>query len=99
MTGLEGLPLFAPPPRARRTDPATSHDAAARTDAPTLQARVLRVLRDHPAGLTTHELAEKMKESLVTISPRLAPLQRKGLVESAGKVCGRTRWRAVDHAA
>jgi len=44
---------------------------------------------------TSHELAERLGLSLVTVSPRLAPLRRKGLVVEAGRRDGRTVWRRV----
>lgn len=78
-------------PRARRADPDTSRVAAGRIDGETLAARVLAELAKGSA--TTHELAERMGLSLVTVSPRLAPLRRKGLVAEAGKRDGRMVWR------
>lgn len=78
-------------PRARRTDPQTSRTAASRIDGATLCGRVLDELARGDA--TTHELAERMGLSLVTVSPRMAPLQRRGLVVAAGKRDGRTVWR------
>lgn len=80
-------------PRARRTDPDTSRSAAARIDGSGLAERVLGALADGDA--TTHELAERLGLSLVTVSPRLAPLRRKGLVVEAGRRDGRTVWRRV----
>ena len=78
-------------PRARRADPDTSRAAAARIDGTTLCDRVLAELSRGDA--TTHELAARMGLSLVTVSPRLAPLRRAGLVVEAGKRDGRTVWR------
>lgn len=89
------LPLFATPARARRTDPETSHEAAATVDTSELEALVLDTLRRHPNGLTSHRVAEITGESLVTISPRMKPLETKGLVRRAGKSGRRTIWRAV----
>lgn len=65
--------------RARRTDPATSKAAARRVQVLTLNERVLANLRYFgPADSDT--LAMRMGMKLVTISPRLRPLERKGLV-------------------
>jgi hypothetical protein len=63
---------------ARRTDPQTSKDAAARIEKRTvvLEALVLQFLAEHPDGATTHEISEQTGTSLVSISPRMAPLQR-----------------------
>lgn len=89
------LPLFATPARARATDPATSHDAARSVDTSALEALVLDTLRDHPAGLTTKEMARVTGEDRVTLSPRLRPLARKGLVREAGKRGRSIVWEAA----
>lgn len=72
---------------ARRTDPTTSHEAAVSIAAelPELEARVLAALRRRgDEGATTHELAELLGISLVTVSPRLRPLATKKLVVDSG---------------
>jgi DNA-binding MarR family transcriptional regulator len=72
---------------ARRTDPETAHEAAESiSDAlPALEAQVLTALRARgDRGATTHELAEYLQLSLVTVSPRLRPLALKGLVLDSG---------------
>ena len=63
---------------ARRSDPPTSHDAAARVDATRLEARVLEALAKYP--MTSRECADYLGLDLVTISPRFAPLERKGRI-------------------
>lgn len=78
---------------ARRKDRDTAKEAAARTDGPSLAARVLEELRAHGPG-TSHELAERLGLSLVTVSPRMAPLERAGHIEAAGTVNRRTLWKA-----
>lgn len=80
---------------ARRTDPETSHDAAARVDAATLAGRVLAsLIADGPA--TSHELAARLHVSLVAVSPRMRPLVRSRLVEETDlRRIGRIVWRAV----
>jgi DNA-binding transcriptional ArsR family regulator len=79
--------------RARRRDPETSQLAAGKVKGARLADHVLDELRVNGPG-TSHELAERMKRSLVTISPRLRPLADAGLVEALGKRDGRTVWRA-----
>ena len=81
---------------ARQSDPETSHQAA-RTLTPTqLEDKVLTALKLHPAGATTHELAAMLKLSLVTVSPRMAPLSRKGLVVDSGRrKCGESGRRSI----
>jgi hypothetical protein len=84
------LPLFpeAPAPRrvgaCRRDDPATSRAAAATAPVSDLEARVLQVLRSHPAGLTTHEISKIADAALVSISPRMRPLANKTLIRDSG---------------
>lgn len=99
-----GLPLFESPADApsvglaRRTDPATAQEAAASVPATDLELLVLTALQEGAA--TTEELARRLDLSLVTVSPRLKPLERKGFVRRAGRrqnVSGRpaTVWEAV----
>jgi DNA-binding MarR family transcriptional regulator len=85
--GLE-LPLRA---LVRCRDPATSRAAAARLDVTPLMQRVLDELAKGPG--TAHELAERTGLSLVTVSPRMKPLEGLGRVERAGTRNGRTIWR------
>lgn len=73
---------------SRRTDPTTSEDAAEsiRPELPELEFRVLHAIQKRgETGATTNELAELMGISLVTVSPRIRPLVRKGFVQDAGK--------------
>lgn len=78
------LDLFVPPgTSARRTDPTTSHQAAAdaRTNATTHRARVLATLRAHPEGLTDFELA-----AILGLQQTSAG-KRRGELRDAGQVC------------
>lgn len=72
------------PAQARQSDPETSHDAAASVDATELEDEVLDELRRHGPG-TTVDLAMRMRRSLVSVSPRMKPLEAKGLVVRDGK--------------
>ena len=92
-TTVDSLPLFASAALARRTDPETSHEAAASVDTNALESLVLDELRGAVEGLTSHQVADRTGESLVSVSPRMAPLERKGLIERAGKRGRRTIWR------
>ena len=61
-------------PRARRTDPATSHTAAAnaRTGrAQALRERILQALQDHGA-MTARELSDALAEDFYAVSRRLS---------------------------
>jgi len=76
----------------RNTDPETSREAALSviTALPDLEARVLGLLLEQPygEGLTSHELAQQLGLSLVTVSPRLRPLANKALIRPAGRRVG-----------
>lgn len=82
---MSQLELDAPlRPLARRTDPATSHAAAAKLDVAGVVERIADSLRDDGPA-TSRELAERLRIDLVTISPRLRPMTRAGMVHEAGK--------------
>lgn len=87
--------MFAPSGAYARTgDPATSHAAAARTDVNVLEGLVVNALGKHPGGLTSHEIAATTGESLVSISPRMKPLEGKGMVKrTMERRDRRTVWR------
>ena len=72
---------------ARRTDPATSHESARRIESAKtrLEQIVLDALRTAPAGLTSHQIADKTGLSLVSVSPRLHPLMLRGAVIDTGE--------------
>lgn len=67
-------------PRARATDPSTSHEAARRVKAGTDKAAVLRVHHNHPGGLTDFELADRMGRAQTSVGVRRGSLVRDGLV-------------------
>ena len=73
--------------RARNTDPSTSHAAAQAIThaAPGIEQDILDILSEFPGGLTIQEIADITGINLVTISPRIAPLRRRGQVHSIGK--------------
>lgn len=76
---LDGAILPRTTAYARRSDPETS-EAAAESIRPTeLEAEVLASLKSFgEKGATTHELQARMGLERVTVSPRMAPLVRKG---------------------
>ena len=83
---------------ARHTDPGTSHDAAARMayGVATLETMVVQCLRAAPSGLTTDEIATHTGVRLVSVSPRMKPLELRGLVvRTAERRDGRIVWRAA----
>lgn len=69
-------------PLARATDPGTSHGAAAQTKAraPRHRELALKVLREHPEGLSDFELAAITRVPQTSIGKRRLELQRMGLV-------------------
>ncbi len=74
-------------PLARATDPGTSHGAAAqaRTRAPRHRELALRILQEHPEGLTDFELGAYCGLQQTSIGKRRLELQRMGLVEATGE--------------
>ena len=82
--------------RARRADPGTSKSAARSVPVAELEAKVLRALRDHPCGLTSHEVAELLDMPLVSVSPRFKPLTVKNLVRDSGeRRCGASGRKSI----
>jgi DNA-binding MarR family transcriptional regulator len=72
---------------ARGSDPDTSHQAAEhvqRHTATRLERLALAAVRANPAGLTNHEIAAVTGVVWNTITPRMKPLERKGLVYDSG---------------
>lgn len=88
--GIAGqqLDLWAPPsaPRARRTDPKTSHDAgaAAAAFAGSHQERILAALRAH-GGMTAHEIGAKVGLTEVQVDRRMHELARAGKAARTGR--------------
>lgn len=70
---------------ARHTDPDTSHAAAASMRATETEAAVLAALKKCPNGATASELVALMHGAWNSVTPRLAPLTRKGLIKDSGE--------------
>jgi hypothetical protein len=76
---------------ARNTDPKTSHDAAKSIDASRLEQIVLGAFKTAQDGLTQDELGDTLPNiPLNTLTPRIAPLIRKGYLEVSGRRLGRS---------
>lgn len=77
---------------ARNSDPATSHRAAARVThkVSKLESAVFRVLKKSKIDLTVREISEISGIDKWSVSPRMVPLELKGLIERAD-----TRGRAI----
>lgn len=69
---------------ARRSDPTTSHDAAAKVNVKETAMRVLAAIKTAPNGLTATEIAREINVERDTVSPRLPELVRAGLVLDSG---------------
>ncbi len=70
--------------RSRAHDPETSHESAGKLSANRLEAIVLEGIK-RLNGATSEELAVALKIDRVTVSPRLRPLERKGLIADSNK--------------
>ena len=87
------LDLFAVPPfgthsrkMARNTDPDTSQEAAEKVDSAKLEQMVYEVICMYPQGCTSDQIMKHFpKHGVQTISPRYAPLLRKGLIYDTGE--------------
>lgn len=87
------LDLFAAPPfgthprkMARRTDPDTSQEAAEKIDAARLERMVYEAICMYPNGCTSDQIMRHFpNHGVQTISPRFAPLIRKGLIYDTGE--------------
>lgn len=74
------------PALARAADPVTSHEAAPTVDTTKLEGEVLGVIRSYrDAGCIADQIVQQMNGEWRTITPRLAPLRRKGLIVVDGK--------------
>jgi DNA-binding MarR family transcriptional regulator len=66
---------------ARNTDPLTSKAAAESINATRLEAIVLAAItRSGSRGMTSEEAAAAVSMELGSITPRLSPLEQKGLI-------------------
>jgi len=79
---------------ARRRDPETSQRAARMVNANSIAGRILEALRDHGPA-TSRDLAKRLNIDLVSVSPRLKPLEDAGLVtrHDTDPEQGMTLWR------
>ena len=81
---------------ARRTDPDTSHIAALTVDATRLERLVASVLQQHPEGCTVKELSDILGVDKWSLSPRMKPMETKGMVNRTDERRGRSIvWKLV----
>lgn len=69
---------------ARHTDPKTAKAAAKSVDAGTLEYTVLECLHEH-GPKTAEEMVSITKVAIDSITPRTAPLKRRGFIEDTGE--------------
>jgi len=82
---------------ARRTDPDTSHIAALTVDANRLEKLVVSALTQYPNGCTVKEISVILDIDKWSISPRMKPLEGKGLIERTAERRDRSIvWRIAD---
>lgn len=70
---------------ARKTDPDTAKEAAGSINATRVERIVLEAFWRSEDGLTAEELALLTRLPLNTVTPRIAPLVRKGYLIPVGK--------------
>lgn len=88
--------LLEPQPVARRTDPVTSHRAAAKAASITPSHRniILAALREH-GELTVYGIEGVTGIAAHRVGKRMVELQRLGLAEPCGESDGCRIWKAL----
>jgi hypothetical protein len=77
---------FPVPGGVRYTDPETSHEAAGSIDTTALEHIVYEVIKQFPNGCIGDDVVKMLPQfGIQTISPRYAPLIRKGWVIDTGE--------------
>jgi len=75
-----------PKTMVRTTDPDTSINAAEKVDSTKLEQQVYEVIAKYPDGCIAEEVMSHFpNHGIQTISPRYAPLIRKGFIEDTGE--------------
>jgi hypothetical protein len=75
-----------PKEMVRNTDPDTSAKAAQSVDSTQLEAMVYEIISKYPNGCTSDEVMKHFpNHGVQTISPRFAPLMRKGFIYDTGE--------------
>lgn len=86
MTAAEQLGLLDPNGQVHSAGHDTEHAAARSIDAKVLRAKVLDLLRAHPAGLTDDEGGELMRAAGLPLADRLTFGRRRSELFQAGMV-------------
>jgi hypothetical protein len=69
---------------ARNTDPGSSHEAAGKINVTKLQLLVVQTLREKRVPMTSIDIAKHLGIHLVSISPRMKPLEDSGQIVCVG---------------
>ena len=69
---------------SRKTDPRTSQEAGNSVNVTEREHAVLKTMRQRRRALTTVEISEFSGIPLWTVSPRMKPLEEKGLIQRVG---------------
>jgi DNA-binding MarR family transcriptional regulator len=77
-------PTLFDQPRARRSDPETSHKAAKSLKPARLRDQIVAAIYAH-GGLTIKEIAKLIDREQVTVSPSIKPLRRAGVLRDSGR--------------
>lgn len=88
MTQPDLFPAFGTNPKemVRTEDPDTSHEAAAKVDSAKLEQMVLEVIAKYPNGCIADDVERELAHLRShSITPRFAPLLRKGMIEDTGE--------------
>lgn len=82
------FPAFgtAPKEMVRTEDPDTSHEAAEKVDSAKLEQMVWEVIAKYPSGCIADDVERELAHLRShSITPRFAPLLRKGMIEDTGE--------------
>ena len=80
---------------ARSTDPIQSHLTVDSILSGTIRERIVACLKQY-GRQSSHDLAERLGVSLVTVSPMIKPLRKLGMVRDSGVIANRrTLWEAA----
>lgn len=80
---------------ARHTDPIQSHETVDSLLQGSLRSRIIACLKQR-GRMSSHDIAEHLGASLVSVSPMIKPLRERGLVRDSGVVVNnRTLWEAA----
>jgi hypothetical protein len=69
---------------ARNTDPESSHEAAENINGERLQSLVVQTLKETKIPMTSIDIAKHLGIHLVSISPRMKPLENLGKIVCVG---------------